>query len=219
MGNAADPACVTEILCPEDILQFIFMKPARGDKAVGSPPPTIPEVAGQLNSGLRFNDVKAEEFRLLLGINPCPPPRFFRKTNTVMVVPVDGQIMTFATPLIQKSHTFSTFFGGETMMILWNHKNRNMTWASGQTEVHLLVDLGTTPGMKIMKRKEETTIPIFFQLRNPNPLLDNRTKVNRFIPMLPELGNLPPVNDLKSIPGKHSVRPSISFHHNLPKDG
>jgi hypothetical protein len=219
MSNAADPACVAKILRPEDILQIIFMKPAWGDKTAGFPSLPLPKVAGQLNSGLRFNGVKPEKFRLLLGVNPGPPPRLVRKTNTVMVVPVDSQIMTFATPLIQKSHTFSTFFGGETMMILWNDKNRGMTWASGQTEVHLFVDLGTTPGMKIMKRKEETTIPVFFQLRNPNPLLDNRTKVNRFIPMLPELGNLPPINDLKSIPGKHSVRPSISFHHNLPKDG
>jgi hypothetical protein len=104
------------------------------------------------------------------------------------------------------------------MMILWNDKNRSMTWASGQTEVHLFTNLSTTPGMKIMKGKEQTAIPVFFQRWSPNPLLDNRTKVYRFIPMFPELGYLPPVDDLKSIPRKHPIRPPISFHHNLPKD-
>jgi hypothetical protein len=136
-----------------------------------------------------------------------------------MVVPVHSQIVTFATPLIQKSRAFFTFFSGKPMVILWNDEDRSMTRALGQTEVHLLVDLGTTPGMKIMKRKEETTIPVSFQRRSPNPFLDNRAKINRLVPMLPELGYLPPVDDLKSIPGKHSVRPPISFHHNLPKDG
>jgi len=72
--------------------------------------------------------------------------------------------------------------------------------------------------MKIMKRKQKTAIPAFLQLRTPNPLLDNRTKVNSFIPVLPELGYLPPVDDLESIPGKHSGRPPISFYDDLTKD-
>ena len=65
---------------------------------------------------------------------------------------MNRQIVPRRLTLIQKRQTLLRFLHRNPMVVLRHHQDGKMTWATGQTKLHLLLNLMTRTRVEIVQR-------------------------------------------------------------------